>query len=164
MRTVSVLLPAWTLISLLASQAPAAGAAPSQPAAPPADPAAATFSTDVGLLLVAVKADKAADYEAVMQALQAAFATASDPARRAVAQGWRVFKAAEGDAKGNALYVHALLPAVAGTDYRPSLWLDQLLEQMPPELLARYKESLAGPPTRLSLVEVANMAVAPVKK
>ena len=155
---------AWTLLILLAAQAPAPGGAPSQPPPPPADPAAATFSTNVGLLLVAVKADKVADYEAVMAALQAAFASASDPARRAVAQGWRVFKAAEADAKGNAIYVHALLPVVAGTDYRPSLWLDQLVEQVPPELLAKYKESLAGSPTRLSLAEIANMAVAPVKK
>jgi hypothetical protein len=159
-----VLLPAWTLVSLLAAQVPAPGGTRSQAPAPPADPAAATFSTSVGLLLVAVKADKVVDYEAVMLALQTAFAASSDPARRAVAQGWRVFKAAEGDAKGNAIYVHALFPVVAGTDYRPSLWLDQLMEQAPPELLAKYKESLAGAPTRLSLAEVANMAVAPIKK
>jgi hypothetical protein len=111
-----------------------------------------------------VKADRAADYEAVMLALQAAFSASTDPERRAVAQGWRVFKAAEADAKGNALYVHALLPVVAGTDYRPSLWLDQLMQGAPTELLAKYKDALAGSPTRLSLAEVANMAVAPVKK
>jgi hypothetical protein len=155
----------WTLVSILAAQAPPPGGAPSQPPPPaPVDPAAATFTTNVGLLLVAVKADKVADYEAVMLALQTAFAAAQDPGRRAVAQGWRVFKAAEADAKGNALYVHALLPVVEGTDYRPSLWLDQLMEQAPAELLAKYKDALAGAPTRLSLAEVANMAVAPVKK
>jgi hypothetical protein len=159
-----VFLPAWILIGSLAAQAPAAAAAQPQAPAPSPDPATATFSTGVGLLLVAVKADKVADYEAVMMALQAAFAVSTDPARRTVAQGWRVFKAEEADAKGNALYVHALLPAVAGTDYRPSLWLDQLMQDAPVELLARYKEALAGSPTRLSLVEVANMSVSPVKK
>jgi hypothetical protein len=111
----------------------------------------------VGLLLVPVKADKAADYEAVMTALQAAFALSTDPARRAVAEGWRVFKAAETDAKGNALYVHTLAPTVPGTDYRPSLWLDQLMQEAPTDLLAKYKEALAGSPTRLSLAEVAHM-------
>jgi hypothetical protein len=155
----------WTLLTLLAAQAPAPGGAPSQPPPPaPVDPAAATFSTNVGLLLVAVKADKVADYEAVLLALQTAFAASQDPARRAVADGWRVFKAAETDAKGNAIYVHALLPVVAGTDYRPSLWLDQLMEQAPADLLAKYKDALAGAPTRLSLAEVANMAVAPARK
>ena len=159
-----VFLLAGALVAILADQAPTPGGAPSQAPPPPADPAAATFSTNVGLLLVAVKADKASDYEAVMYALQAAFAAASDPDRRAVAQGWRVFKAAETDAKGNAIYVHALLPVIAGTDYRASLWLDQLMEQAPTELLAKYKDALAGAPTRLSLAELANMSVAPVKK
>ena len=116
------------------------------------------------MLLVAVKADKTADYEAVMTALQGALAASPDPARRSLAQGWRVFKAVEGDAKGNIVYVHALFPAVAGADYRPSLLLDELLTEPPVELLAKYKEALAGPPTRLSLTELAHMAVAPVKK
>jgi len=157
---------AWTVLTLLALQAPPPGGAPSQPAAPApiADPAAAVFSTDVGLLLVAVKPDKTADYEEAVQALQGVMASTSDPARRAVAQGWRVYKATEADAKGNVLYVHALAPAVAGVDYRPSLLLDELLAEAPAELLARYAEALAGPPTRLSLTEVAHMAVAPVKK
>jgi hypothetical protein len=92
-----------------------------------------------------------------MTALQAAFAQSTDPARRAVADGWRVFKATEADAKGNALYVHTLAPTVAGTDYRPSLWLDQLMQEAPTELLAKYKDALAGAPTRLSLAEIAFM-------
>ena len=173
-----VFLPAW-LLSVAFAQAPAppsppppstpaqAPAAPANPnaqpapqnapAAKPADPAASTFSTSVGMLLVPVKADKAADYEAVMTALQAAFAQSADPARRAVAEGWRVFKAAEPDAKGNAIYVHTIVPAVPNTDYRPSLWLDQLMQEAPTDLLAKYKAALAGAPTRLSLAEIATM-------
>jgi hypothetical protein len=100
----------------------------------------------------------------VMTALQGALAASTDPTRRSLAQGWRVFKATEADAKGNAVYVHALVPAVPGVDYRPSLLLDQLLTEPPADLLAKYKEALAGPPTRLSLTELAHMAVAPVKK
>jgi len=99
-----------------------------------------------------------------MTALQGALASSTDPVRRSLAQGWRVFKADETDAKGNAVYVHALFPTIAGADYRPSLLLDQLLAEPPTELLAKYKDALAGPPTRLSLTELANMAVAPVKK
>jgi hypothetical protein len=87
-----------------------------------------------------------------------------DPARRPLAQGWRVYKASEPDAKGNVLYVHAILPTVPGADYRPSLLLDELLQDAPVELLAKYKDALAGAPTRLSLTELAHMAVAPVKK
>lgn len=165
-RPTLVTVPAWILLTLLALQAPTPGGASSQPPATPApaDPAAAVFATDVGLLLVAVKADRTADYEEAMAALQEALAAAKDPARRTVAQGWRVYRAAEADAKGNALYVHALVPAVSGFDYRPSQLLDELLTDAPAELLAKYADALAGPPTRLSLTELAHMAVAPVKK
>lgn len=127
------------------------------------DPAAAQFATSVGLLLVPVKAALAKDYEAAIIALQDAFQKSSDPARRAMAQGWHVYRAAEPDAKSNVLYVHALLPVVAGADYRPSLLLDELLNGAPPELLTKYRDALAGPPSKLSLTELAHMGVAPVK-
>lgn len=156
---------AWILSSLLVTQTPAPGGAPSSPPAVQSpDPAAATFSTGAGLLLVAVRADRTADYEAAIQALQAGFAAVTDPSRRAVAQGWRVFKAAETDAAGNVLYVHVLFPVVSGTDYRPSVWLDLLIADLPADLMRRYKEALAGSPTRLSLTELAHMSVTPVRK
>ncbi|MCC7123921.1 MAG: hypothetical protein IT178_03675, partial [Acidobacteria bacterium] len=147
---------AWTLALAVALQvpatppppppAPSAQHAPASeeppatqpPAASPTtavDPAAASFATNVGLLLVLVKADKTADYEGALTALQGALAASTDPARRTIAQGWRVFKAAEADAKGNAVYVHALLPAVPGVDYRPSLFIDELIADAPADLL-----------------------------
>jgi hypothetical protein len=146
-------------------QAAPAPPVPPQPAAPVVspDPAAAQFSTPVGLLLVAVKPDRAADYEAVILALQQAFQKTSDATRRAMAQGWRVYKAAETDAKSNVLYVHALAPVVPGADYRPSLLLDELLEGAPPDLLAKYRATFAAPPTKLSLTEFANMATTAIK-
>lgn len=161
---------AWFVSSLLVFQAP--GGAPvdgppqtQPPAAPaPVDPATASFTTAVGLLLVPVKPDKAPDYEAAIAALQAALSATADPARHALAQGWRVYKASEPDAKGNVLYVHAVLPTVPGADYRPSLLMDELLQDAPAEMLAKYKDALAGAPMRLSLTELANMGMAPVKK
>jgi hypothetical protein len=158
------------VVAALLLQAPAPGAPvpplPDQPPTAPApvDPATVTFTTGVGLLLVAVKPDRTADYEEALVALQGALSAAAHPGHRAVAAGWRVFKASETDAKGNVLYVHALLPVVEGVDYRPSLWLDELLEQAPTELLAKYRDAFATPPTKLSLTELANMALAPVKK
>lgn len=118
----------------------------------------------MGLLLVPVRPTLAKDYEAAIVALQEAFQTSSDPAHRTMAQGWRVYRATEPDAKNNVLYVHALVPAVAGADYRPSLMLDELLQGAPPELLTKYRAALAGPPSKLSLTELAHMATAPVKK
>lgn len=104
------------------------------------------------------------DYEAAIVALQDAFQKSNDAARRALAHGWRVYRATEPDAKGNVLYVHALVPAVAGVDYRPSLLLDELLEGAPPELLTKYRDALAGPPSKLSLTELAHMGTAVVRK
>lgn len=114
------------------------------------------------MMLVAIKAAATADYEAVIQALQGALAKDTDASRKAAAKGWRVFKATATDAKGNALYIHVMLPAVAGFDYRPSLLVDTLVKEIAPELLPKYQDAFAGPPTKLDLTEFANMAVAPV--
>ena len=129
-----------------------------------ADPAAVLFTTEFGLVLHAVKPGSVADYESAIVALQDALAKSEDPEVRQVAAGWRVYKAAELDAKANPLYVHVLNPAVSAVDYRPSLWLDKLLSGAPPELLAKYRDAFAAPPSRLALVEFANMSVAPVPK
>jgi hypothetical protein len=132
------------------------------PATPPApDPASSQFTTDAGLLLVTVKPTAVADYELAIRTLQQAMSEATDPQRAAAAKGWRVFKANEMDAKGNALFVHAMLPAISGFDYRPSLLLDEMVKDLEADLLSKYADAFAGPPTKLNLVEFANMAIAP---
>jgi hypothetical protein len=134
------------------------------PAPLAADPAAVTFTTEIGVLLVAVKPTAVADYEAAIVALQEALAKSTDAETRQIAEGWRVYKADLPDAKSNALYVHLLQPAIPTADYRPSLLLDKLLAGAPADLLAKYRDSFAIAPTKLSLTEFAHMAVAPVPK
>lgn len=112
-------------------------------------------------MLHAIKPDAVADYEAAIAALQAALAASEDPRAKAVAPGWRVFRARETGDKGIVLYVHVLDPAVAGVDYRPSQWLEDLLDGAPEELLAKYRAAFAAPPTMLSLSELADMTRAP---
>jgi hypothetical protein len=129
--------------------------------APPADPASSQFTSDAGLLLVTVKPASLADYELVIQTLQEALAKDTDATVAAAAKGWRVFKALEADAKGNAIFIHVLLPAVPDFDYRPSLLLDELVKELAPELLTKYQDAFAAPPTKLSLAEFAHMSVAP---
>jgi hypothetical protein len=73
-----------------------------------------------------------------------------------------VFKASEPDAKGNATYVHLMMPVVTGFDYRPSLLLDELVKELAPELLSKYQDAFAMPPSKLSLTEFANLSVAPL--
>ncbi|MEZ5290508.1 MAG: hypothetical protein R2745_05460 [Vicinamibacterales bacterium] len=151
----------WLLaLTTIASGQPPAPAQPQAPAA--ADPARLTFPAGAtGLVLVLVKADRTADYEAVLAAVQQSLAAASDDARK-MAAGWRVFKAREADAKGNAVYVHWLPSPVEDADYRPSQVLDRLSASLPEELLVKYRDAIAGAPTRLSLDAVADLGLAPV--
>ena len=148
---------------LFAAQAVAAqNSTPAKPTvAPSPDPASAHFTASAGLLLVAIKPAAIADYELAIRTLQEALSKDKDPLRVSAAKGWKVFKA-EADAKGNQLYVHVMMPTVTGFDYRPSLLLDELIKELAPELLSRYQEAFAMPPTKLNLTEFADMAVAPL--
>jgi pyruvate/2-oxoglutarate dehydrogenase complex dihydrolipoamide acyltransferase (E2) component len=149
-----------------ANQSPAAASAeasaPKQ-LAPLADPASSHFASEAGLLLVTIKPTALADYELVIRTLQEAMSKDTDSQRAQAAKGWRVFKAAETDAKGNIVFIHSMMPALANFDYRPSLLLDTLVKDLAPDLLTKYQDAFAAPPTRLSLTEFAHMAVAPVE-
>ena len=151
-------------ILLLLGQAPQATPANQSPAKvePSADPASSQFTAAAGLLLVTIKPTAVADYELAIRTLQGALAKDPDPTRAAAAKGWRVFKAAEPDAKGNTVFVHAVMPTVPGFDYRPSLLLDELVKELPADLLTKYQDAFAAPPSRLNLSELANMSVVPV--
>ena len=154
-------------LCLLVAQAAAppqtpANQSPAQATAP-VDPASSQFTTEAGLLLVTIKPASLADYELVMRTLQEALSKDTDPARTQAAKGWSVYKAGESDAKGNAVFVHVMMPALANFDYRPSLLIDELVKDLAPDLLSKYQESFAAPPTKLSLTEFAQMSVAPVE-
>ena len=140
---------------------------PAQPATPPGvevDPARLVFPVDSsGVVLVAVKPDKTADYEALITALHEALA-AADPAERRIGEGWRVYKAADTDAKGNALYVHVVAAPADGVDYRPSVVLGRLARELPADLLVKYRDAFAGSATRLSLHLLTDFALTPVPR
>ena len=153
------------LAQVAAPPSPAQNVTPSKPTVEPSpDPASVHFlaDTDTGLLLVAIKPAAVADYEQVLRTLQEALAKDTDATRSSAAKGWRVYKAAEADAKGNTLYIHMMLPAVTGFDYRPSLLLDELIKELAPDLLTKYQDAFAMPPSKLNLTEFANMSVVPL--
>ena len=152
------------LLALLQSASSTTAPPAPPPQAVPADPSRLTFPAGTsGLVLVLVKADRTADYEAVIAAVATAL-QAAGPEARARADGWKVFKAQEADAKGNAVYVHWLASPLPDTDYRPSAVLDVLMARLPEAELVKYRDALAGAPTRLSLALLADLALAPVAK
>jgi len=141
---------------------PPAASSPSEDAATlPTDPAQVLVSTASAVLLVPVKASLTADYEAALTLLQGAFASSDDEQTRQVAAGWKMMKAQEADSKGNVVYLHMLQPAMAGIDYRPSMWMDRLVQDLPVDVLDKYRDALAGPASLLSLTDVATMSEAP---
>ena len=154
---------AFVLVALCAGPAAAQAPVVPKPAITPSpDPASSHFTSEAGILLVTVKLAATADYELAIKTLQEALAKDRDPNRSAAAKGWRVFKAAESDVKGNPIYVHVMVPALPNFDYRPSLLLDELVKELAPDLLSKYSDAFAAPPTRLTLTEFANMSVAPL--
>ncbi len=112
----------------------AAQAAPAQQAQ--AAPTARVFASDAGMVLNFIKADKTADFEAVVAKLKEALQKSEKPERKQQAASWKVFKSPDPAAGGAALYVFMIDPSVKGADYTVS---NILAEAFPTEVNALYK-------------------------
>ena len=113
----------------------AAQAAPAQQAQ--AAPTARVFASDAGMVLNFIKADKTADFEAVVAKLKEALQKSEKPERKQQAATWKVFKSPDPAAGGAALYVFMIDPSVKGADYTVS---NILAEAFPAEVNALYKQ------------------------
>ena len=136
MQSHTIALVLWASLALtgagLSAQTPAKpGATATQPAAPqqqsqpqqqapqqaaPAD-SKLTFEGDTALWTVAIRPDKTADFERVMQRLREALMKSSEPTRRRQAEGWKVVRLSMPLPDGNVGYVHVVNPVVPGADY-----------------------------------------------
>jgi len=119
----------------------AAGSVQAQQATPPAQQAAAApakrlFANDAGMVLNFIKADKTADFEAVMGKLKEALAKSDKPERKAQAAGWKVFKASEPGPGGAVIYVFVMDPVAKGAEYKVG---DILVEGFAAEGQTLYK-------------------------
>ena len=127
----------------------AAGSAQAQQATPPAQQAAAApakrvFGSDAGLVLNFIKADKTADFEAVMAKLKEALNKSDKPERKAQAAGWKIFKSPEPAAGGNVLYVFVIDPSVKDADYTVSTILAEAFPQEVQAIFKQYSDSYAS--------------------
>jgi hypothetical protein len=118
----------------LAATPAAAAPAPERPAAQSQAPGM-TFTGDAGMILYSIKAEGAADFEAIIEKLKEALAKTEDPTRRSQAHGWVIFKAAEA-APGEALYVFLMNPVVKDADYN---WA-RMFDVLPREDQAKLQE------------------------
>lgn len=127
----------------------AAGSVQAQQATPPAQQAAAApaprvFGSDAGMVLNFIKADKTADFEAVMAKLKEALQKSAKPERKQQATSWKVFKSPEPAAGGNVLYVFFIDPSVKGADYTVSTILAEAFPQEVQAIFKQYSESYAS--------------------
>jgi hypothetical protein len=123
------------LVGVLTTSAAYAQAAAGQAAAAPA---ARVFASDGGLVLNFVKADKTADFEAVMAKLKEALQKSPKPERKQQAMSWKIFKSPDPAAGGNVLYVFVIDPSVKDADYTVSTILAEAFQ--PAEVNDLYKK------------------------
>jgi hypothetical protein len=133
-----------------------AGSVQAQQAAAP--PAKRVFGSDAGMVLNFIKADKTADFEAVMAKLKEALNKSDKPERKAQAASWKVFKAAEPGANGSVLYVFFIDPAVKDADYTVSTILAEAFPQEVQAIFKQYSDSYASGQNFVNLALVNKFA------
>ena len=78
---------------------------------------ALTFDGDTAIVTVAIKPDKTADFEQIMNEVRAALMKSEKPERKQQAAGWKVVKSATPMKDGTIVYMHVIDPVVKGADY-----------------------------------------------
>ena len=80
-------------------------------------PPARVFASETGMVLNFIKADKTADFEAVVAKLKDALQNSSNTKRQEQAASWRVYKSPDPGPAGSVLYMFIIDPVVKGADY-----------------------------------------------
>src|SRR5436309_3699257 len=122
--------------ALVAPPAHAQAAAPAQAA-----PSPFVFNSDAGVILNFVKADKTADFESVLNKLKEGVAKGEKPERKAMAAGWKVFKATDPGPSGAVIYVFIIDPAAKGQEYSVGNLLVEAFGAEGQTLYKTYSES-----------------------
>ena len=108
---------------------------------------------DVALITVFIKADKAADFEMVLNKVKEALAKSEkSPDRKPQAAGWTVFKSGGPPAKINVggaqvdtvVYIMRIDPIVKGAEYDLMKLISEVFPVEVQEIFAKYKDAFAG--------------------
>jgi hypothetical protein len=75
-----------------------------------------TMEGDLSLWSVAIRPDKAADYEQILMKVKEALTKSQAPEAKQQLAGWKVMKGAKPMPDGNVIYTHVITP-VPGADY-----------------------------------------------
>jgi hypothetical protein len=117
----------------------AAGVASAQEPAKPV----LTLDGDASIVIVLIKPDKTADFEAVIAKYKEAFAKSENAKRKEQLAGLTVLKAAT-PIGGNAGYVFRVDPVVKGEEYDITRIIHEVFPSESTDMFNKYKEAFAG--------------------
>jgi len=161
MRNLFLLVLLLAGVAPLQAQTPAPGSggasAAAQPAAPeapattvPPVPAALPMAGPSGMVFHTIKADRTADFEAVMTRLRDLLAVSGNEVRRQQAAGWRVFRQVAPMADGAVLYVSVLDPVVANAEYDVPRLLAEAAPGEAAQLYEQFRDAHVQPTVQAS--------------
>ena len=121
----------------------AAGVASAQePAKEPAKPVL-TLEGDSAIVLLLIKGDKTADFEAVIAKYREAFAKSDNPKRKEQLAGLTFLKSPTAMA-GNTAYIFRVDPVVKGEEYDITRIIYEVFPSEATDMFNKYKDAFAG--------------------
>ena len=117
----------------------AAGVASAQEPAKPV----LTLDGDATIVIVLIKPDKTADFEAVVAKYKEAFAKSENPKRKEQLAGLNVFKSPTAMG-GNTAYVFRVDPVIKGEEYDITRIIHEVFPSESTDMFNKYKEAFAG--------------------
>ena len=124
------------------------------PAAPAAPPPQRNFNGDGGIVLLYVKPDQTANFEAAMTKLKEAMMKSEKPERKQQLASWKLFKAGSGPA--GQVYVFVISPSVKNADYSIGAILGETVPQEAKAIYDSYFNSLATQPQVVIPLDLVN--------
>lgn len=102
-----------------------------------------SFEGDRALMIVLIKPDKTADFEAVIAKYQEALGKSDKPVRKEQLAGMKVFKS-PAPMGGNAAYVFSFDPILKGEEYDITKVVAEVFPVEVLEIYEKYKNSFVG--------------------
>ena len=102
-----------------------------------------TLEGDAAVMIVLIKPDKTADFEAVIAKYKEALGKSDKPARKEQLAGLKIFKSPTAMG-GNTAYVFVADPIVKGEEYDITRVVNEVFPSEVTDIFNKYKESYAG--------------------
>jgi hypothetical protein len=102
-----------------------------------------TLDGDRTLVIVLIKPDKTADFEAVLSKYQQALEKSDKPVRKQQLEGMKFFKSPT-PMGGNAAYIISVDPVIKGEEYDITRVINEVFPSEALDIYNKYKDSFAG--------------------